>query len=164
MDRTEIESKLTDLLVDELGIERDAITSNAKFEEDLDVDSLGVVELLMALEDEFDVTIPDEEAENLTTVGEAKRRGLEAMLLRAAIAETVADEAEIVQVASYFTDGTNTSRLKVAGTDAQEFRRRLANRKIDLPEPLADGKAQSGAAQFPTTGFVHAIKTFKYSG
>lgn len=38
------------------------------------------------------------------------------------------------------TDGTNTSRLKVAGTDAQEFRRRLANRKIDLPEPLADGK------------------------
>ena len=38
------------------------------------------------------------------------------------------------------TDGTNTSRLKVAGTDAQEFRRRLANRKVDLPEPLADGK------------------------
>ncbi len=71
MDRTEIESKLTDLLVDELGIERDAITSNAKFEEDLDVDSLGVVELLMALEDNFGVKIPDEEAEQITTVGEA---------------------------------------------------------------------------------------------
>ena len=71
MDRTEIESKLTELLVDELGIERDAITSDARFEEDLDVDSLGVVELLMALEDNFGVKIPDEEAEQITTVGEA---------------------------------------------------------------------------------------------
>jgi acyl carrier protein len=43
----------------------------ARFEEDLDVDSLGVVELLMALEDNFDVKIPDEEAEKITTVGEA---------------------------------------------------------------------------------------------
>ncbi|MEA3510849.1 MAG: acyl carrier protein [Actinomycetota bacterium] len=71
MDRTEIESKLTDLLVDELGIERADIKSDAKFEEDLDVDSLGVVELLMALEDNFGVKIPDEEAEQITTVGEA---------------------------------------------------------------------------------------------
>lgn len=71
MERTEIESKLTDLLVDELGIERDAIAADAKFEEDLDVDSLGVVELLMALEDNFGVKIPDEEAEQITTVGEA---------------------------------------------------------------------------------------------
>lgn len=71
MDRAEIESKLVDLLVDELGLERDSITMDAKFEEDLDVDSLGVVELLMALEDNFDVKIPDEEAEKITTVGEA---------------------------------------------------------------------------------------------
>ena len=71
MDRSEIESKLNDLLVDELGIDRDAIVQDAKFEEDLDVDSLGVVELLMALEDNFGVKIPDEEAEQITTVGEA---------------------------------------------------------------------------------------------
>ncbi len=71
MERTEIESKLTALLVDELGIERDDITPTEKFEEDLDVDSLGVVELLMALEDNFGVKIPDEEAEQITTVGEA---------------------------------------------------------------------------------------------
>ncbi len=71
MDRTEIESKLTDLLVDELGIDRDAIEPDAKFEEDLDVDSLGVVELLMALEDNFGVAIPDEEAEAIGTVGAA---------------------------------------------------------------------------------------------
>jgi acyl carrier protein len=71
MERSEIEAKLTDLLVDELGLERDDITMDAKFEEDLDVDSLGVVELLMALEDNFDVKIPDDEAEKITTVGEA---------------------------------------------------------------------------------------------
>ena len=71
MDRATIEGKLVDLLVDELGLERDDITMEARFEEDLDVDSLGVVELLMALEDNFDVKIPDEEAEKITTVGEA---------------------------------------------------------------------------------------------
>ena len=71
MDRAEIESQLSGLLVDELGIERESITMDAKFEEDLEVDSLGVVELLMALEDNFGVKIPDEEAEQITTVGEA---------------------------------------------------------------------------------------------
>lgn len=71
MERSEIEAKLIDLLVDELGLERENITMEARFEEDLDVDSLGVVELLMALEDNFDVKIPDEEAEKITTVGEA---------------------------------------------------------------------------------------------
>ncbi len=71
MERSEIESKMVDLLVEELGIERDKIAMTSKFEEDLEVDSLGVVELLMALEDNFDVNIPDEEAENITTVAEA---------------------------------------------------------------------------------------------
>jgi acyl carrier protein len=71
MERAEIESKLVDLLVDELGLERDDITMEARFEEDLEVDSLGVVELLMALEDNFDVKIPDDEAEGITTVGQA---------------------------------------------------------------------------------------------
>ena len=71
MDRPEVEAKMTDLLVDELGLERDKIAMNARFEEDLEVDSLGVVELLMALEDTFGVTIPDEEAEKIVTVGEA---------------------------------------------------------------------------------------------
>ncbi|HEY5727812.1 MAG TPA: acyl carrier protein [Acidimicrobiia bacterium] len=68
MDRAEIEAKMVDLLVDELGLERDNITLDARFEEDLEVDSLGVVELLMALEDNFGVKIPDDEAEGITTV------------------------------------------------------------------------------------------------
>lgn len=71
MDRSEIESRLTSLLVSELGLDEDKITPDARFEEDLEVDSLGVVELLMALEDEFGVQIPDEEAEDIGTVGEA---------------------------------------------------------------------------------------------
>ncbi len=71
MERSEVEAKLIGLLVDELGLDRDKITMEATFDEDLEVDSLGVVELLMALEDNFGVAIPDEEAEGITTVGEA---------------------------------------------------------------------------------------------
>ena len=71
MDRAEVEKKLTGLLVDELGVEPDRITMEATFEEDLEIDSLGVVELLMALEDNFNVKIPDEEAEKIGNVGEA---------------------------------------------------------------------------------------------
>ena len=71
MDRTEVSDRLKGVLVTELGLDEDKITDEAHFEEDLDVDSLGVVELLMALEDEFDVKIPDEEAESIVTVGQA---------------------------------------------------------------------------------------------
>ncbi len=71
MERAEIESKLKNLLVEELGLDADKITMDATFEEDLEVDSLGVVELLMALEDNFGVQIPDEEAEAIGTVGQA---------------------------------------------------------------------------------------------
>jgi acyl carrier protein len=71
MDRSEIAERLEGVLVTELGLDEDKIEDNAHFEEDLDVDSLGVVELLMALEDEFDVKIPDEEAESIVTVGQA---------------------------------------------------------------------------------------------
>ena len=71
MDRNEVSSRLNEVLVSELGLDADKIKDDAHFEEDLDVDSLGVVELLMALEDEFDIKIPDEEAESIMTVGQA---------------------------------------------------------------------------------------------
>jgi len=71
MDRVEIEARLRDVLVSELGLDADKINTAANFEQDLDVDSLGVVELLMAMEDEFGVKIPDDEAEHIHTVGEA---------------------------------------------------------------------------------------------
>ncbi len=71
MDRAEIEARLRGVLVSELGLDADKINTSANFEQDLDVDSLGVVELLMAMEDEFGVKIPDDEAEHIHTVGEA---------------------------------------------------------------------------------------------
>ena len=71
MDRNTVSDRLSGVLVSELGLDADKINDGARFEEDLDVDSLGVVELLMALEDEFDVKIPDEDAESITTVGQA---------------------------------------------------------------------------------------------
>jgi acyl carrier protein len=71
MDREAVTERLSGVLVTELGLDSEKITESARFEEDLDVDSLGVVELLMALEDEFDVKIPDEEAESIMTVGQA---------------------------------------------------------------------------------------------
>lgn len=71
MDRNEVSERLNGVLVSELGLDAEKIKDDAHFEEDLDVDSLGVVELLMALEDEFDVKIPDEEAESIMTVGQA---------------------------------------------------------------------------------------------
>jgi acyl carrier protein len=70
MDRSEIESRLTKVLVEELGLDETRITVDADLEDDLEIDSLGVVELLMALEDAFGVKIPDEEAEDIRTVGE----------------------------------------------------------------------------------------------
>ena len=71
MDRAEISERMNKLLVSELGLDESKLSDDAKFEEDLEVDSLGVVELLMALEDEFGVKIPDEEAESIHTVGQA---------------------------------------------------------------------------------------------
>lgn len=71
MDRAEVAERLKEVLVNELGLDADKVSEDATFEEDLEVDSLGVVELLMALEDEFGVKIPDEEAENINTVGQA---------------------------------------------------------------------------------------------
>ena len=66
-----VEEKVKDIIVEELGVEREKLTSDASFMEDLGADSLGTVELVMAFEKEFDIDIPDEEAEKLRTVGDA---------------------------------------------------------------------------------------------
>jgi acyl carrier protein len=65
------EEKVKDIIVEELGVERDKLTNEASFMDDLGADSLDTVELVMAFEKEFDIDIPDEEAEKLRTVGEA---------------------------------------------------------------------------------------------
>ncbi|MDH3289833.1 MAG: acyl carrier protein [Gemmatimonadota bacterium] len=67
----ELEEKVKDIIVEELGVERDKLAEGASFMEDLGADSLDTVELVMAFEKEFDIDIPDEEAEKLRTVGDA---------------------------------------------------------------------------------------------
>jgi len=59
------------IVVDQLGVEEDEVTENASFVEDLGADSLDVVELVMALEEEFGIQIPEEDAEKIQTVGQA---------------------------------------------------------------------------------------------
>lgn len=62
--------KIRDIIAEKLSISEDEITMEASFLEDLNADSLDLVELMMALEDELDMEIPDEEAENFKTVGD----------------------------------------------------------------------------------------------
>jgi acyl carrier protein len=65
-----IEARVKDIIVDQLGVNADQVTPEAKFVEDLGADSLDTVELVMAFEEEFDIEVPDEEAEKLQSVGD----------------------------------------------------------------------------------------------
>jgi acyl carrier protein len=71
MTREEIIAKVKGVVSEKLNVGEDQVTTDAKFVEDLGADSLDQVELIMALEDEFELKIPEEEAEKLTTVGAA---------------------------------------------------------------------------------------------
>ena len=66
-----IEKRVKDIIVEQLGVNADQVTPEAKFIEDLGADSLDTVELVMALEEEFETEIPDEDAEKITTVQQA---------------------------------------------------------------------------------------------
>ena len=71
MEVNEVFDKVKNLFVDELGIEAEKVTMEAKLEEDLDIDSLDIVEVVMAFEDEFEIEIDDEELTDVGTVGQA---------------------------------------------------------------------------------------------
>jgi acyl carrier protein len=71
MSNATIESKVKSIIADQLGVGDEEIKPESSFIEDLGADSLDIVELVMAMEEEFEVEIPDEEAENIKTVGDA---------------------------------------------------------------------------------------------
>ncbi|MGH9225020.1 MAG: acyl carrier protein [Acidimicrobiales bacterium] len=77
MEREAVLTGLADVAGELLGVSRDQVTEDARFVEDLDVDSLGLVEFVMAVEDKFDVKVPEERLEGITTIGEAVNLVLE---------------------------------------------------------------------------------------
>ena len=71
METNEVFDKVKGLFVEDLGIDESKVTMEARLEEDLEIDSLGIVEVVMAFEDEFDIEIDDEELADVSTLGEA---------------------------------------------------------------------------------------------
>ena len=67
----DVEAKVKEIIMDKLGVEDSQITPEASFTNDLGADSLDIVELVMGFESEFDISIPDEDAEKIATVGNA---------------------------------------------------------------------------------------------
>ena len=68
---TELENKVSEIIVEQLGASKEEIVPEASFIDDLGADSLDIVELVMAMEEEFDIEIPDEDAEKIQTFGDA---------------------------------------------------------------------------------------------
>ena len=70
MNTDEIFDKVKEIIVEQLGVSEDSVTNDSSFIDDLGADSLDIVELIMALEEEFDLEIPDSDAEKIVTVGD----------------------------------------------------------------------------------------------
>ena len=68
---SEIAQKVTSIIIDKLGVEESEVATEASFTNDLGADSLDTVELIMEFEKEFNISIPDDQAENIATVGDA---------------------------------------------------------------------------------------------
>jgi len=66
-----LEERVTDIIVEHLNVSREEVVPEASFVDDLGADSLDIVELVMAMEEEFDVEIPDDDAEKIQTIGDA---------------------------------------------------------------------------------------------
>lgn len=66
-----LQTRMTDLIVEQLGVSREEVVSSASFVDDLGADSLDIVELVMSMEEAFNIEIPDDDAEKIQTIGDA---------------------------------------------------------------------------------------------
>ena len=71
MTKEEIKGKIMEMLVEQLGVEEEEVSLTSEFGSDLGADSLDLVELIMSMEEEFEINIPDEDVEQINTVGDA---------------------------------------------------------------------------------------------
>lgn len=71
MTEAEVEGKVVEIVAEQMGVEKDQVSRDTSFANDLNADSLDTVELVMEFEDEFDTSIPDDKAEQIQTVGQA---------------------------------------------------------------------------------------------
>lgn len=71
MEQSEAVDAIRDVAVEVLGVDAEQVTADARFKEDLEADSLDLVELVMGLEERFDISVPEEDLENVNTVGQA---------------------------------------------------------------------------------------------
>ena len=114
-----IEEKVKDIIVEQLGVNPEQVTPNASFIEDLGADSLDIVELVMAFEEEFSVEVPDEDAEKLQTVGDvvkyiedkAEQAGITAPLRAARISSATQNTASAVFFVSPFADDFSREKI-----------------------------------------------------
>jgi acyl carrier protein len=83
MDRNHVFTTLQQAAAEVLGVDAEAVTEDARFKEELDADSLDLVELVMALEEQLDVSVPEEELEGIATVGDAVTLLLDKLSARA---------------------------------------------------------------------------------
>ena len=67
----ELENRVSEIIIEQLGVTKDELVAKASFIDDLGADSLDIVELVMAMEEEFDIEIPDDDAEKIQTIGDA---------------------------------------------------------------------------------------------
>src|SRR3972149_2002897 len=118
-----VEERVKEIIVEQLGVEEDEVNPNAKFIEDLGADSLDTVELVMAFEEEFDLEIPDEDAEKITPVGNTADEFWAAL---------VAGRSGIGPITRFDTEGYATRIAgEVKGFDPLKYIDKKDDRKFD---------------------------------
>jgi acyl carrier protein len=141
-----IEERVKKIVVEQLGVKEDEVTANASFVDDLGADSLDTVELVMALEEEFECEIPDEDAEKITSVqhGDRLRQGARQGL--SALMRSMRDCARVAQFAflTVASPGTIMQFVAVSEERSHESERRVVVTGMGIVSPVGNSIARPG--------------------